>query len=346
MFKQHITLRDIAQELGLSVSTVSRALRNHPAIKHETIELIKQKAADLEYFPNEVAQSLQKKSTRTIGVIVPEIRHDFFSSAIDGIEDRAFQSGYTIIVSKSNEDYDREVLNSRSMVSHRVAGIIASVAQSTTDSKHFSAIKNRRIPIVLFDRVLDDLDVSKVIVDDFVGAYNSTKHLIDAGFKRIAHLTGPPGLRISKERLKGYRTALEDSNILYDPDLVVQVELNEKHGAIGVRVLLQLANRPDAIFAINDPVAVGAHKEIRSQGFSIPEDIGISGFSNNPITEMIDPPLTTVEQHGYKMGEVAADLLLHEILNGKTNDTSEIKVIETKLIIRGSSRKSIGVGPS
>ena len=339
MIKKHTTLKDIAKKLGISVSTVSRALQDHPAIKQETKELVKKEAADLDYFPDSVARSLQQKSTRTIGVIVPEIRHDFFSSAVDGIEDLAYQAGYTIIVSKSNEDYDREVLNSRSMVSHRVAGIIASVAQSTRDGQHFLAIKKRGIPLVLFDRILEDVDVNKVIVDDYVGAYTSTKHLIDNGFKRIAHLTGPKNLKISIERLKGYRAALEDAGYNYDDQLVVQVDLDEEHGVEGVQKLLQLKQIPDAIFAVNDPVAVGAHKEIRSQGYRIPEDIGITGFSNNPITEMIEPQLTTVDQHGYKMGQTAAEMLLDEINNGNPGDSSETRLVETELIVRGSSIK-------
>ena len=311
--KPNITLKDIAHKLGISASTVSRALRNHPAIKAETIELVKKEAAKLEYFPDGVARSLQNKSTKTIGVIVPEIRHDFFSSAIDGIEDRAYQAGYTIIVCKSNEDYDREVLNSRTLVSHRVAGIIASVAQSTKDGQHFMAIKKRGIPVVLFDRIIEGIGVSRVIVDDYVGAYKATQHLIEVGFKRIAHLAGPQNLKISGERLRGYRAALENFNIAYSEELVVYVELDEEHGALGMLKLLKLKKRPDAVVAVNDPVAVGAHREIRSHGFRIPQDIGITGFSNNPITEMIEPQLTTVDQHGYKMGQEAADLLLKEI---------------------------------
>jgi len=340
--KPNPTLKDIAKTLGISVSTVSRALRNHPAIKAETVELVKQTAAELEYFPDNVARNLQKKSTNTIGVIVPEIRHDFFSSAVDGIEDRAYQAGYTIIVTKSNEDYDREVLNSRSLVSHRVAGIIASVAQSTTDGQHFMAVQRRGVPVVLFDRVLEDLEVSKVIVDDYVGAYKSTKHLIECGYKRSAHLAGPDNLKIARERLRGYKAALSEAGIPIDDSLIVQVELDEEPGAEGLRKLLNLEPRPDAIFAVNDPVAVGAHKEIRSQGFKIPKDIGITGFSNNPITEMIEPPLTTVDQHGYQMGQAAADILLKEIESKATPTKPETRIVETKLIIRQSSACKVG----
>ncbi|MBT3251464.1 MAG: LacI family DNA-binding transcriptional regulator [Candidatus Marinimicrobia bacterium] len=334
------TLKIIAEIIGCSASTVSRALQDHPGISQDTKKRICEMAKKMDYSPDSVARSLQKKSTTTIGVIVPEIRHDFFSSAIDGIEDRAYQAGYTIIVSKSNEDYNREVLNTRSLTSNRVAGIIASVAQTTRDGQHFLAIRKRGIPVVLFDRVLEDVDVSKVIVDDYVGAYNSVKHLIDCGCIRIGHLSGPKHLKISNARLRGYKAALENAGIGYDDNLVVTVELDEKHGMEGVRQLLNLENKPDAIFAINDPVAVGAHKEIQSQGYIIPDDISITGFSNNPITEMIEPQLTTVDQHGYKMGQMAAELILDEINSDQVDWAPETRIVETELIIRGSTVKN------
>jgi len=333
--KKTPTLKDIARELGCSVSTVSRALQDHPGLKTETKQRIRVLANKLEYYPDSVARSLQRKSTNSIGVIVPEIRHDFFSSAIDGIEEVAYQADYTIIVSKSNENTDREILNAKSMVSNRVAGIIASVAQTTVEGSHFTSIKKRGIPVVLFDRVLDNLAVSKVVVDDFIGAYNSTKHLLGSGYQRIAHLAGPLNLKIASERLRGYQAALKEADCEFCEELVVPVELDEEYGARGVQELLKRSPRPDAIFAVNDPVAVGAHKEIRSQGFRIPEDIGITGFSNNPIAEMMEPQLTTVDQHGYLMGKQAAQLLLEEI-DGNITEPRTV-VVKTDLIIRGSS---------
>lgn len=341
--KKHTpTLKDIARNLNLSISTVSRALSDHPAIRQETKDIVNEEARKLEYYPDSVARSLQQKSTRTIGVIVPEIRHFFFSSAVDGIEDIAYQAGYTILVSKSNEDCEREILNTRSLVSNKVAGIIASVAQNTTDGSHFSSLANRNIPLVFFDRVLDDVDANKVVVDDFVGAYQSTRHLIEAGYRRIAHIAGPDHLKIARERLNGYRQALEEGGCEFCEELIVRVELDEQHGAEAVGELLDRDNPPDAIFAVNDPVAVGAHKEIRARGLNIPNDIGITGFSNNPVTEMIEPQLTTIDQHGYRMGQVAARLLLDEIEKGAGNIAHETRVVETELLIRGSSQRQRG----
>lgn len=338
--RRHTTLKDIAAQLKLSVSTVSRALHDHHAISNKTKNLVKATAKRLDYYPDSIAQNLKRKSSKTIGVIVPEIRHFFFSSAIDGIEDIAYQAGYTIIVSKSNEDTGREILNTRSMVGNRVAGLIISVAQTTRDGSHLSALKGRNIPLVLFDRVLDDVDACKVVVDDYKGAYDSTQHLIDSGYQKIAHLAGPSHLKISSERLRGYKAALRDAGVELDENLIIHAELDEEHGKTGVNKLFSLEAPPDAIFAVNDPVAVGAHRAIRSRGLTIPNDVGISGFSNNPSTEIMDPPLTTVDQHGYKLGEAAVRLLLQQIEEGRVTNEPVTKVIHGDLIIRGSSNRS------
>jgi len=337
--KHQTTLKDIAAQLNLSISTISRALHDHPAIKQKTKDLVKAVAKRMDYYPNTTARDLQRKSSSTIGVIVPEIRHFFFSSAIDGIEDIAYQAGYTIFVAKSNEDYGREVLNTRSLVSNNVAGIIVSVAQTTKNGDHLSTLARRNVPVVMFDRVLDDVDVSKVVTDDYKGAYDSTSHLIESGYKRIAHLAGPSHLKISKERLRGYKSALNDAGIQFDKELVVTVELDEAHGIHGLQKLFELPQPPDAIFAVNDPVAIGAHKEARSKGMQIPDELAITGFSNNPSSEMIDPPLTTVDQHGYTMGQAAALLLLEEIEGRSISQEPQTKIIKGELIIRGSSRK-------
>ncbi|MEA3286784.1 MAG: LacI family DNA-binding transcriptional regulator [Candidatus Marinimicrobia bacterium] len=331
------TLKDIANELGLSISTVSRALQNHPGIAEETILKVKKVAERFDYFPDSIAKNLKTSASRTIGVIVPEIKHDFFSSAIDGMEDLAYKHGFTIIVSKSNEDYNREVLNTHNMLSNRVAGIVASVSQTTQNGDHFKRFLQRGIPVVLFDRILDQLNVSKVIVDDYKGARKAVEHLIEMGYTRIAHLAGPSYLGIAQERLKGYQKALEDHGVVYDEDIVIHGTLQERSGAIGIRTLFEVSNPPDAIFAINDPVAVGAHKEIISMGLNIPQDIGITGFSNNPITEIIDPPLTTIDQHGYKMGQEAIQILMDELKTPIEDRKSITRVIETELIVRESS---------
>jgi LacI family transcriptional regulator len=335
-------MKDIANELGLSISTVSRALQDNPAIAEETIIRVKEIAQKLDYFPDSIARNLKTNASATIGVIVPEIKHEFFSSVIDGMEDLAHQHGFTVIVSKSNEDYDREVLNTHHMLSNRVAGIAASISQSTQDGDHFLRFLNRGIPVVLFDRVLDDLDVSKVIVNDYQGSIEAIQHLIDRGYKRIAHLAGPSPLGIARERQRGYKDALVSANIPYDEDLVIHGAMGENAGKLGVISLFDLEEPPDAIFAVNDPVAIGARGELLRMGLNIPDDVGLLGFSNNRITEKLDPPLTTVDQHGYKMGQVAVQILLDELKTAPDKRKSVTKVIETELIVRESTNRQGG----
>lgn len=337
MIERSPTLKDIARELGISASTVSRALQDHPAISQETIEKVKLVATSIDYFPDVIARSLRTRGSKSIGVIVPAIKHDFFSSAIDGMEDLASKNGFVIIVSKSNEDYNREVLITQSMISNRVAAIIASVSQSTQDGDHFKRLISRGIPVVLFDRVLDDLNVNKVVIDDFHSAYKVVRHLVHSGYRRIAHIAGPRYLKIARERLRGYREALLDANIEIVEDYILHGGLEEKDGELGVRTLFKLDQPPEAIFAINDPVAVGAYGEIIAMGLNIPEDVGITGFSNNPITEIIQPPMTTVDQHGYQLGQMAMQLLLEELKHGIGKRSPETKIIDTDLIIRESS---------
>jgi len=332
----HVTIKDIAKRLNLSPSTVSRALRNHPDISSETKKQVLALANKLDYHPNSIAQSLKNMQTKTIGVIVPEIRHHFFSSALTGIEDVAYGAGYVIIVCKSNEDYEREIVNTHALASNRVAGLIVSISQGTQNSKHFKVLQERGIPIVFFDRVCEDIDASKVVVDDREGAFRAVEYLIKSGYKRIAYIAGPKHLSISKERFTGYSLALKKYNVSFKKEYVIYGGLNEEDGIQGFQKLLQLKELPDAIFAVNDPVAIGVFTEMKKNNLKIPDDIALVGFSDNPISSLIDPPLTTVAQPAYEMGTTAARLLLEEIENrGKFEYRTE--KLETKLIIREST---------
>lgn len=331
-----VTIKDIAKQLNISPSTVSRALRNHPDISPETKKAVNDLAKELDYHPDSVAQSLQKRRTNLIGVIVPEIKHNFFSAAISGIEKVAYRAGYAIIVSQSNENYEREVVNVRALMSNRVAGLLISISQNTIDSEHFRLLERQNTPFVFFDRVCEDVSASKVMVDDFAGAYTATEHLINKGYQRIAHLAGPKHISISKKRLDGYKSALKRSNMLYDERLVVYGGLNEEDGRLGFQQLLQLKKMPDAIFAVNDPVAIGAFEKIKEHGLRIPKDIALVGFSNNPISALVDPSLTTVEQPAYEVGKRAAMLLIEQINSGD-NFVPREEVLKTKLIVRNST---------
>lgn len=210
---KHTTIIDIAKKLGIAPSTVSRALRDHPDIKNETKEQVKKVAEELRYLPNPIAQSLKSSRTTTIGVIVPEIKHDFFSSAISGIEDVAYQSGYSIIVCQSNESYEREVVNTNLLMHHRVAGVIVSISQNTKCGDHFQDLLRRRIPLVFFDRVCEDVVASKVVIDDYKSAFDAVTYLTEKGYRRIAHFAGPKELGICKKRWTGYVEALQRAQI-------------------------------------------------------------------------------------------------------------------------------------
>lgn len=331
------TIKDLAKALNLSPSTVSRALRNHPDISPLTKKRVVSLANKLDYHPDSIARSLQTKKTNTIGVIVPEIKQPFFASVINGIEEFAYAAGYTIIVCQSNEDYEREVVYTRTLVSHRIAGLLVSLSKSTENFDHFRVLQRRNIPIVFFDRVSNEIEVSKVVVDDYNGAFDVVNHLIQSGYNRIAHLAGPKNLSISKFRLKGYKDALEKGNLPFHVDLVVHGGLDDTDGIVGFQKLLNLKPLPDAIFAVNDPVAIGAFIMIKEHGLKIPSDIALAGFSNTHMTSLLDPPLTTVEQPSYEIGKTAAQLLMEQINSNGEKLTPISKVIKTQVIVRDST---------
>jgi DNA-binding LacI/PurR family transcriptional regulator len=331
-----ITIKDIALKLGLSVSTVSRALNDHPDIHDDTKLAINQLAQKLGYRPNIVARSLKSQQSNQIGVIVPEIRHDFFANAISGIEEVAYQKGYTVIVSQSNEDFNREKINLNSMYLSRVGGVIVSISQSTSTSEHFTQMLKNGMKMVFFDRVFEDMDVYKVVIDDFESSCNAVEYLLSKGYKKIFHFAGPQNLGICRKRKMGYEKALKGHNINSSSN-IVEAGMHERDGYESMDKLLKNNIVPDAIFAVNDPVAIGAFKRLKEQGIKIPEQIGIIGFSNNPIAELVDPPLTTIEQPAYEMGRAAAELLIEQITGQVITLKSKELILNTKLIIRQST---------
>ena len=329
------TIVDIADRLKISPSTVSRALSDHPDIRQKTKERVRKAAEELHYFPNPIAKSLKSSRTTTIGVIVPEIKHDFFSSAISGIETVAYRAGYTILVCQSNESYEREVVNTNALMHHRVAGVIVSISQNTINGDHFLDLIKRKIPLVFFDRVCEDIAASKVVIDDYKSAFNAVHYLIAKGYTKIAHLAGPKELGICMKRMKGYVDALSEARLPLADGYIRYGGLHEKDGYESMDALLRDKTAMDAIFAVNDPVAIGAFQRIREANLRIPEDIAIVGFSNNKITSLIMPPLTTVNQPSFEMGVKAAEVLIDAIQH-KTVEPKTL-VLDTELVVRGSS---------
>ncbi|WP_319762492.1 LacI family DNA-binding transcriptional regulator [Maridesulfovibrio sp.] len=335
----HVTLKDLAKKLGISASTVSRALHDHPDISDKTKKLVMEAADKYGYQPNPIAQSLKKQSSKVIGVIVPEIKHNFFATVISGIEEIAYNAGYIIMVCQSNETLQREIVTTKALAANRVAGVLMAVSLETTTWEHIRALMKQGIPLIQFDRVIDELDTGKVVIDDFRASYQMTSHLIDRGYKRIGFLAGSEGITMNKLRFNGYRQALKNHGVPFYPELHINIGgCRGRNGRIGAEEYLKMDNPPDAILCINDPVAVGAFCRFREEGLRIPEDVALAGFSGSPESALIEPGLSSVAQPAFEMGKAAATLLLKQ-LHEKENFRPETITLETELLLRGSSYK-------
>ncbi|WP_432736894.1 LacI family DNA-binding transcriptional regulator [Maridesulfovibrio sp. FT414] len=335
-----ITLKDLARKLGISPSTVSRALHDHPDISDKTKRIVMEASEKYGYQPNPIAQSLKKQRSNTIGVIVPEIKHNFFATVISGIEEVAYDAGYIIIVCQSNETLRREMMTTKALAANRVAGLIMAISLETTSSDHMKAVMRQGIPLVQFDRIVEELNTSKVIIDDFRAAYRATSHLIDCGYKRIGFLAGKEGIALNKLRFNGYLQALKNHGIPFYPELHTGTGgCREEDGRIGAEIFLSMQNPPDAILAINDPVAIGAFIRFREAGLRVPDDIALAGFSGSPESALVEPALTTISQPAFEMGRTAATLLFKQLNSDDENFAPETVTLETELLIRGSSRK-------
>ncbi len=338
-----ITIKDIAEQLNLSVSTVSKALHDYPDVGVKTKEKVLALANKLDYQPNILAQSLRRKNSKIIGVIVPDICYHFFSAAISGIEKVAYDSGYILMLSQTNESVEREIINTRSLISNRVAGLLASISQTTKDVEHFRVLQRRQSPVVFFDRMHQDIKASRVLSNDYQGAFSAVEYLIRTGRKRIAHFSGPLTLNIGQARLKGYKDALLKYEYPIEDDLIYEGGFNVEDGIKGMNWLInQETQLPDAIFTANDEAALGVYEVVKTRGLKIPEDIAVIGFSNDPVSALLDPPLTTIEQSAFEIGKTAATILLEEISsinngNDQQNFTPRIDHFDTRLIVRQST---------
>jgi len=338
MRSSQVTIKDIAKELKISASTVSRALKNHPSISDKTKKAVLELSKKLKYKPNTIALSLRSSKSKTIGVIIPQVVHHFFSKVISGIDDVAYEAGYQIIVNQSNDDYQREVRSTEALLAARVDGVLCSLAKETRKNDHFVNLQDNGIPIVFFDRICKGLETDRVVVDDKNGAFLATEHLILNGCKRIAHYSAPQNLAIGRNRFIGYLEALEKYGIPYDKELVIQCD-EHKDAIIATHSMLSLKNPPDGIFAVNDSTAAGAMISIKNKGLRIPEDVAVIGFSDGIISTIIEPNLSSIEQHGYELGCKAAQVLIDRLEGNIENYNPKTYEIKTELIIRDSSRK-------
>lgn len=335
-------MKDIARELNLSISTVSKALKGSYEISAETQKVVLEYAQKVNYVPNPIAQGLRKGRSKIIAVIVPNIDNNFFSQVINGIESIAFEKGYNVIITQTHESFDREVLNVHNHLSRSVDGLLVSVSSETSSYDHFKFVQNKGLPIVFFDRVPEEIQTHKIIANNFQGTFDGTKHLIHEGFKRIAHITSSNFLSITKERFEGYKSALTKNNFQLNDDLIKYCD----HGGMipeeteeAVTQLLNLKVPPDAILTASDRLSTTTFVLLKKMGIRIPEDIALVGFTNSNATDIFDPSLTTIVQPAFKMGRAATEELI-KLIESKRKVTHFDKIVlNTELVIKNSSRK-------
>jgi LacI family transcriptional regulator len=343
MKKRKSTIHDIAKALNITASTVSRALNDNPRISEETKKSVHKIARKLNYQPNNIAAALRNGKSKILGVIVPRIDRSFFSSAVRGIEEIANTAGYNVMICQTHENYQKEVATVEALLNARVEGVIASYSKDTVKFDHFLKVKEKGIPLVLFDRTNDELNVSQVAIDDFLGAYYATTHLIEQGYSRIAHFTNIRKISIFKERLRGYQKALADRGIPFDEALVQESNLQFEDGRRCMQKLLELPNPADAVFSASALSAMGAVHVLKENGKKIPEEVGVVGFSDESFASLTDPQLTTVDQHSIHLGNKAAEIFLEELSGGVKKFIPQKVVLKPDLIIRKSSlRKPVG----
>ena len=338
--KAPLTMKDIARELGISVSTVSRALKDSSRISAERRAMIQQYAREHNFTPNVLAESLRHSKVqplKIIGVIIPEFTHFYFSSVLAGIEEEASARGYRIMVAQSGENYEREVRICQSFYENKVCGIIVSQAKDTKKYDHFERLMEAGVPLVFYDRICTGVNASRVVVDDYMGAFNAVTHLIETGCKRIAFYGSAPTLEISKNRFNGYKDALLKHGLKYDESMTRICDNRADAEAITPE-LLQGDNVPDGFFAVNDDTAIGILYTAKRMGFRVPDDISICGFTNGQRAVACDPMLTTVEQRGMKVGEEAVDILIDQVEGIIPREKAERRVVRTRLVVRGTTR--------
>ncbi len=340
--KKEVTIYDIAEQLNVSATTVSRALNDHFSIGKETTLAVKKLAKKMGYRPNTIASSLRKNKTNTIGVIVPWIHRPFISSLISGIEEVADKAGYNVIIAQSCDSYEKEVTKAQTLYSNRVDGLVVSLAMETKKYEHFYPFQQNDIPLVFVDRVSFEMEADRVIINNFDAAFNATEHLIKMGCRRIAHFAGAQHRNVYRERQEGYINALKKYNLPVDETLIVYSNLGMEEGMKGTEYLLKLSDPPDAIFSANDSAAVAAIQCAKEMGLKIPEDLAVVGFNNDRISSIVEPSLTTITHPAIDMGKIATQQVLKHKEN-KDVVQSETIVLKTGLTIRASSLRKVAI---
>lgn len=335
--KFQITISDIAKALNVTPSTVSRALNDHPKISQRTKIAVRKMADKLDYRQNHLASALRSGKSNILGFIVPTADRHFFSSIVTSFEEVARQANYTVMICQSHDSHLLEVQNIEALMRTRVDAIILSVARETQSTHHFKSVIDKGIPLIMYDRVVDDLAINSVLIDDFQGAYQATSHLIQQGCRRIAHYAGPQHVMIYSERLRGYQAALKDYGFPYDSHLVLESDLELKDGVKLASVLLAFDPLPDGLFAASDYAALGSMQVFKKQSIGVPSEIAVVGFLNEPFSAFIDPALSTVDQRKEEMGRLVAKVTLDQIHHQNEPIISHKTILKPSLIIRQSS---------
>lgn len=335
---KHITIKDVAKELNCSVSTISRAFNDKYDIKKETRDHILATAKAMGYSPNPIAQSLLKQCSSQIGVVVPEFINSFFPEVIIGIQEVLIKKGYQVLIMQSNESQITELENIKTLENNMVDGMIVSLSLGTQNIEYYKDLIRKGFPLVFFNRVSNELNTSKVLIDDYKWAFFATEHLIYQGYKKIFHFAGPSGHMFAQKRREGFIDAHRKHKLSAGEDKIIETGLMTYDGERVMEKLINQGNLPDAIFAVNDPTAIGAMKMLRKHGYKIPEDVALVGFTESSLAELIDPPLTSVAQPTHEIGRTAAKLLLEQI-ESKGIFVPQTVILNGRLNVRESSMR-------
>jgi LacI family transcriptional regulator len=337
MMEKEVTIYDIARILEISPATVSRALNDHPAINSKTKILISEKANEMGYRSNTFASNLRRRSTNTLGVIVPRLNSHFMSAVLAGMEQEANESGYNLLISQSLESVKREIANAKTMFNSRVDGLLVSVAYDTDTFDHFENFIKKNIPVLFFDRIIDHPKCSGVAIDNVLAGFEATSHLIEQGCKNIIHVTGNLKRNVYSGRFFGYQKAMSENNLASSDDLIFITDLSQEAGITVAQRIDEMKITPDGIFISNDICAVSCMKALTEKGYSIPNDIAVVGFNNDPVSQVIEPNLTTVYYPGHKMGAVAVRSIINHLKGTELIDISNTIMLQSELIVRESS---------
>ncbi|MEF3077633.1 LacI family DNA-binding transcriptional regulator [Winogradskyella poriferorum] len=337
--KKRTTIKDIANVLNISAAAVSKALHNDSRISKQTKEDVKRVAKELNYQPNHLASALRKGKSNLVGVIVPRTNSNFFSSVIENMEAVLDKAGYNIIITQSKESFKKECKNIDTLLYTQVDGIIASMANETTDLSYYEKIKSKGIPLILFDRGENDLNVDYVGINDYDSSHMIVEHLVEKGCKRIAHIGGYRRTRIFNNRIRGYIDALTKHNLPLDQNLLTESSLTLEDGREMMQKFLQLEQRPDAVYVASDYAALGALQVLNENNINVPEDICLIGFGNEPFTSFVKPTISTVNQHSAEIGKIAAETFLSRINDKNWKPSLNKNILKSELIVRESSDK-------